>query len=150
MGAGTVRVVTVAVEIPVWVWGRRSHWRSCGWSTRSVRLMDIPWPEFPAGSELAPPPQWLPGPLPQSCRPAYLEHTREQKQNKKTCKVTVRVLCKTPLFLFILVCVNQSMWKRILFSASEAHLPFVYTVNKQLSEHSKCNRAINCPPAKSH
>lgn len=68
-------------EIPVWVWGRRSHWRSCGWSTRSARLMDKPWAEFPSGSELAPAPQWPPGPLPPSCTPAYLERNRE-RENK--------------------------------------------------------------------
>lgn len=84
---------SIAVEIPVWVWGRRSHWRSCGWSTRSVHLMDIPWPEFPGGSELAQAPQWPPGPQPLSRRPAYLEQTREKKaeqeQKQGYCRGTI-------------------------------------------------------------
>lgn len=72
--------------LPVWVWGRTSHWRSYGWNTRSVRLMDKPWPEFPSGSVLAPPPQWPQGPQPQSCKPVCLD--KKYRKREKTIYIT--------------------------------------------------------------
>lgn len=65
----------LSVNIPVQVWGRKSRWRSYGWSTRNVHWTDKPWPKFPTGSELAPPPRLRPGPQPPSCTLAYLRQT---------------------------------------------------------------------------
>lgn len=123
------------VEIPDGVWGRRSHWRSCGWSTRSARWMDKPWPEPQAGIELAPSPRWRPGLQPPSCRPAYLEQTTQQKENKE--KKSDNGTC------------SRQVWRKLGYMKENTYftqcIPLMYCFHCKGWIYIKFKQVLNCP-----
>lgn len=105
--------------------------------------MDIPWPEFQAGIELALPPRWLPGPLPPSCRPAYLEQTTEKKQKAKKKKSGYCRCIMQDFFLFlffyslwIILCKRKHLFQSVnsinLLSTLFKRLNYSVTHDKQL------------------